>query len=120
MEKVFKNWQLAHKEKKEKILKKLLNFSKDEIIQYFTFENMKEKELDFCLLYKQNKKCHNLKDLNCYFCACPYFKVEKHKTLCLINSRFAKYKKDKNGYISLSCIDCKIPHNKNFVKKQII
>ncbi len=37
---------------------------------------MVEKENDFCLLYKDNKKCHDYEDLNCYLCACPYFRFD--------------------------------------------
>jgi len=38
------------------------NLSDDEIIKYFSYDNMVKNELDFCPLYKDNKKCHNIED----------------------------------------------------------
>ena len=55
---------------------KLIQLSDDEVIAYFHFENMVEKEPDFCPLYKEHKKCHDMKDLNCYLCACPSFRFD--------------------------------------------
>jgi len=65
-----------HAQKHEKIMNKLLSkdFSKEQIIQYFDFDNMVKQEKDFCLLYKENKKCHDMQSLNCYLCACPNFR----------------------------------------------
>ena len=50
---------------------KLEDKTTDEVIEYFKFENMVKNEPDFCPLYKDNKKCHDMEDLNCYLCACP-------------------------------------------------
>lgn len=55
---------------------KLEGNTKQEIIEYFRFENMVKNEPDFCPLYKDNKKCHDMEDLNCYLCACPHFRFD--------------------------------------------
>jgi len=69
----YSEWTQEHAKKHEKILEKLKNKSDDEVIRYFEYENMQKNEVDFCLLYKDNKKCHDVENLNCYLCACPHF-----------------------------------------------
>jgi len=84
---------------------------------------MIENEPDFCLLYKEKKKCHDTEYLNCLFCACPYFKfdddgIKKDKNLivkseCTINSKHSS-KFIYEGVEHLDCSTCKIPHTKKF------
>ena len=50
------------------------NKNNEAIIEYFKYDNMKKNEPDFCPLYNLNKKCHEMEDLNCYLCACSYFR----------------------------------------------
>jgi len=122
----YSSWVQTHGEKHKAIMAKLKHLSDDEVIAYFRFENMVEKEPDFCLLYKENKKCHNMEDLNCYLCACPNFrfddegfkKIEK-KTLystCSIES------KDGDQFIledaiHQDCSGCFVPHHEAYIKK---
>ena len=65
----YSSWFEAHGQKHKIIMKKLADLSDEEVITYFRFENMVEKEPDFCLLYKDHKKCHEMEVLNCYLCA---------------------------------------------------
>ncbi len=114
--------------KHQKIVQKLLSqgLDKKEIIEYFDFENMVQKENDFCLLYAENKKCHDMESLNCYLCACPYFRfddegVEKVEdktkySFCDINS--------KDGHIGTfgetmhqDCSLCRVPHHRSYIDK---
>jgi len=120
------SWFQTHGEKHKAIIDKLTKLSDKEVIAYFKFENMVKKEPDFCPLYKENKKCHDMKELNCYLCACPNFrfddegfkKVEK-KTLystCDIDS------KDGSQYISedaihQNCAGCLVPHYEVYIQK---
>jgi len=120
------SWFQEHGEKHKKIIEKLSHLSDDELIRYFRFDNMVQNEPDFCPLYAENKKCHDNKELNCYFCACPNFRfndegfkqVEK-KTLfstCNIDS------KDGSQYISdtaihQNCAGCFVPHSEFYIKK---
>ncbi|MBV5348753.1 hypothetical protein JZU61_03745, partial [bacterium] len=55
-------------------MEKLTDLSESEVIEYFRFENMVVNEPKFCLLYAENKKCHETEHLNCYWCACPHFR----------------------------------------------
>lgn len=122
----YKKWFLAHGEKHRKIIKKLKNKSDDEIIEYFKFENMVKNEPDFCPLYKDNKKCHNIENLQCYLCACPHFRFsdsgienENEKILysfCSINSKKGSKFENKNC-IHQDCSNCLIPHKKQYIKK---
>jgi hypothetical protein len=120
------SWFQSHGEKHKAILKKLVNLSDDEVIAYFRFENMVEKEPDFCLLYKENKKCHDMKELNCYLCACPHFRFDdegfqkvKEKTLystCSIDSKDgAQFISD--DAIHHDCTACLITHHEAYIKK---
>ena len=122
----YHQWFESHAQKHQKIMKKLSHMSVDEVIAYFRFENMVEKEPDFCPLYKDNKKCHDMPVLNCYLCACPNFRFNdegfakvKEKTLfssCDIES------KDGSQYISedaihQNCAGCSVPHHEAYIKK---
>jgi Zn-finger protein len=119
-------WFEAHATKHENIMKTLNNLSDDEVIEYFVYENMKEKHIDFCPLYAKNKKCHDIKELNCYLCACNYFRFSddglannSDKTLysiCSINAKDGKTIQNDTA-IHQDCSDCLIPHKKSTIKK---
>lgn len=107
-------------------MEKLTQLSDEEIIAYFRFDNMVKQEPDFCLLYKDNKKCHDMEDLNCYLCACPHFRFDdeglqkiESKTLysaCEIDAKNgAKFISD--DAIHQDCTKCLIPHNETYIKK---
>ena len=122
----YTTWFNKHADKHKKIVDKLLkkNYSKEQIIEYFDFDNMVKEELDFCPLYKDNKKCHDMESLNCYLCACPNFRFSdeglgeyngfKILSKCDINNgeEFAG-----KGVIHHDCSSCSVPHHKSFVEK---
>jgi hypothetical protein len=101
-----------------------------DIINYFKYENMRVTEPDFCPLYKDNIKCHNVDNLNCYYCACPHFVVNHNPSthgkvtivsVCGINSRFkSEYYEnpDENNIVNIhcDCSNCFIPHKPSYVK----
>lgn len=122
----YKKWFDAHAAKHAVIMEKLTALSDKEVIEYFRFENMVINESDFCPLYADNKKCHDMEELNCYLCACPNFRFndngfskEEEKTLfstCSIESP------DGDRYISESaihqnCAGCGVPHRESYIKK---
>lgn len=122
----YEEWFLKQGKLHKTVLKKLENLSNEEIIEYFKFENMLKNEPDFCPLYKESKKCHDMEDLNCYLCACPHFrfndlgikKTEDNKILysvCSINSKKGSHFST-NSAIHQNCSDCLIPHKKKFIK----
>lgn len=119
-------WYESHAQKHKNIVQKLQSkgYTKEQIVDYFDFDNMKEHEVDFCPLYKENKKCHEMKRLNCYMCACPNFRFDddglaKYNNLeilskCTINNG---KKLAAGGFIHQDCSSCTVPHHKAYVLK---
>lgn len=113
----YRSWHKEHAKRHQAILKKLSHLSDDEIVEYFSFTNMVKSEPDFCPLYKENKQCHDMKDLNCYLCACPNFRVSSKKSYCAIDSKDGGSIKAPDGFIHQDCSRCTVPHKKEYVKK---
>lgn len=122
----YENWFEQHGAKHKKIVDKLVarGYNKDEIIEYFDFENMVKEENDFCPLYKESKKCHDMEKLNCYLCGCPHFRFNddglgeynefKILSKCDINNGSTI---GSGNAIHQNCSKCTVPHHKAFVKK---
>ena len=118
------SWFNAHASKHKKIVEKLVSqgYSKEMIVNYFDFDNMVKNEIDFCPLYKKNKKCHDMQELNCYLCACPNFRFDDDglsvndeiKTLSICTVGNGDEFKGK-GIIHHDCSRCQVPHHKDFV-----
>ncbi|MEA1954198.1 MAG: hypothetical protein U9O24_07375 [Campylobacterota bacterium] len=125
----YSQWFSEHGEKHKVIVDKLKHLSDDEIIRYFRFENMVAKEPDFCPLYQENKKCHEIELLNCYFCACPNFRfndngieIKKEKTVysvCSIDSKDGTTFQSKEA-IHQNCSSCLVPHQETYIKKYFL
>ena len=122
----YKKWFLQHVLKHKAIVDTLFHLSDDEVIEYFEYEHMKQKHPEFCPLYTKDKKCHDMDELNCYLCACPYFRFdddglyqEDGKIRYSICSIEAKGREDfiKGDAIHQGCTNCTLPHQKSFVKK---
>ena len=117
----YKSWFLNHSKKHKKIMDKLKELSDEEVIEYFRYENMVQKERDFCPLYKDGKKCHDMENLNCYLCACPNFRFDDEasvkKSFCSIDSKDGKELKTKSGVVHQDCSGCVIPHRESYIKK---
>jgi len=122
----YMEWFESHAKKHEAIMKTLDHLSDEEVIDYFIYENMQKAHPDFCPLYADNIKCHEMEKLNCYFCACNHFRfsdkglaVKEERTrysLCSINAKDAcDFVSD--DAIHLDCSACQIPHKNAVVKK---
>jgi hypothetical protein len=124
----YSEWMQKHAKKHKIIVEKLLRegYTQEAIIEYFDFENMKEKEIEFCPLYAKSKKCHDIESLNCYLCACPNFrfsdkgikKIEEKTqfSYCAIESKDGR----QGVYgekIHQDCSKCQVPHTKEYVTK---
>lgn len=121
-------WFSEHAQKHKKIVQKLLDqgYDKESILEYFDFENMCEKEPDFCLLYKEHKKCHEIEPLNCYLCACPHFRfndegMREHRgatqySCCDIQSKHGGLVQYGDA-IHQNCTNCLIPHHLKYISK---
>jgi hypothetical protein len=119
------SWFQSHGDKHKAIVDRLSHLSDEEIIEYFRFENMVQKEPDFCPLYAKNKKCHEMEELNCYLCACPNFRFDEEgfeqqaeRTLyskCHINSKNGtQYFSD--SAIHQNCTNCFTPHHEAYIR----
>jgi len=122
----YEKWFQSHGKKHKEIMQKLTKLRDDEVIVYFRFENMVQKEPDFCPLYKKNKKCHDMEELNCYLCACPNFRFDdkgiskkEAKTIystCDINSKDGNIFQTEEA-IHQDCSGCLVPHQEAYIKK---
>lgn len=125
----YEGWLKGHIYKHRLIIDKLKaqGFDKEQILDYFDFDNMVENEPDFCKLYKHKEKCHQMEKLNCFLCACPYFRFsdegisedEEERTLystCSIGAKEGKPFYTESA-IHHDCSGCTIPHKRNFVAK---
>jgi len=118
----YTQWFTNHSYKHKTILNTINLKSKNEIIDYFTYENMRDNHNDFCLLYESNTKCHDMQDLNCYMCGCPYFRFDDKGvetihdkivySICIkgLGSTF-----ESEVSIHHDCSSCEVPHHKKFI-----
>ncbi len=121
-------WFVEHAKKHSILVQKLhhTGLTKNEIIKYFVFENMVEKEPSFCLLYANKQKCHDVPYLNCYLCACPHFRFNDEGMSrdgeVVIKSECAVASKKRSLFVHenighLDCSACTLPHTKTFIEK---
>jgi hypothetical protein len=122
------SWFELHSTKHKLIVDKLVlqSLNKEEIIEYFDFDNMVKMENEFCPLYEEPKKCHDMESLNCYLCACPNFRfgdkgVEKIEdktkySFCDIDSKDGRVGVYGES-IHQDCSKCGVPHHKSYVEK---
>jgi len=124
----YSDWFNKHNEKHKKIVEKLIEkaYSKEQIIDYFDFENMKKEEIDFCPLYAKDKKCHDIESLNCYLCACPNFRfkdegIKKVESATQFSFCAIESKDGRQGVygekIHQDCSKCSVPHHREYVSK---
>jgi uncharacterized protein (TIGR00303 family) len=125
----YQKWFDAHAAKHAAIVQKLIEngMDKEQIIEYFEFENMRMNEPDFCPLYKEGKKCHEIEYLSCYLCACPNFRFSDGGlgkkdgadiySECEVASKDGS-QQDFGGKIHQNCSKCTVPHTKEYVTKK--
>jgi hypothetical protein len=124
----YRSWFKEHGLRHRAIVDRLLDegYSQKEIIDYFDFDNMMKAEPQFCRMYEKKKKCHDIKTLNCYLCACPFFRFnddtmgtvngKPQYSCCSINS--SKGKLGTYGEkVHQDCNGCVVPHKPSFVAK---
>jgi len=121
----YSEWFEAHGQKHAAIMAKLIHLSDEAVIAYFRFENMVKQEPDFCPLYKENKKCHDMEELNCYLCACPNFRFDDKgfeevngkslKSYCAIDSKDGDVFEGEDA-LHQNCSGCTVPHHKAYIQ----
>lgn len=107
-------------------MRKLTHLSDKSVIAYFRYDNMRLHEPDFCPLYAEGKKCHEMENLNCYLCACPNFRFDDEgfeeiegkslKSYCAVDSKEgSRFVTD--DAIHQDCSGCTIPHCEAYIEK---
>lgn len=118
----YREWFLSHAQKHKNIVDRLVaqNYTKEAIIDYFQWENLKEAEKSFCPLFAAGDKCHPIEELNCYLCACPNFRFNDQKksvkSYCSIDSKEGK-QMEFDGMIHQDCSGCIVPHRREYIQK---
>lgn len=103
--------QAAVEPKMHDLAKEIINERTKNIINQWDFDEQKKSNPNGCVCYSQDKKCHDLEELNCFFCYCPNYDTSVKEGKCKINSPKGKYIDNHKGKI-LDCSDCDIPHRK--------
>ena len=120
------SWFESHANKHQAIVDRLTHLDDDALIAYFDFDNMLQHEPDFCPLYQKQEKCHDIKSLNCYLCACPHFRFDDAGVMQEAGKRRYSYceidAKDGADYVSedaihQDCSSCLLPHRVAYIKK---
>ena len=122
----YREWFQNHARKHRAIVAKLSHLSDEEVIEYFRYDNMVEREPDFCPLYAKGTRCHDMEDLNCYWCACPHFRFDDAgievvegallKSRCAIDAP-AGTQSIHAEVIHHNCSDCLIPHRAGYIAR---
>jgi hypothetical protein len=122
----YREWYRDFARRHREIVEGLDGRSPEEIIAYFRYENMRREHPDFCPLYKEGKKCHEIEDLNCYLCGCPHFRYcdegidridgKVRYSLCAIDAREGKTFETAEA-IHQDCSDCLLPHRHGFIRR---
>jgi len=123
---LLQKWEAEHKKRILQELKqsniKLTLENIPKIIHETSFKIRSKKYPDACPYYQSEHSCHpEIKDLNCFLCACPQYDSSKLEGGCKINSKKGKYHKHQNlpkGKI-WDCSDCNTYHTPISVKKYL-
>jgi len=123
----YQEWFDTHADKHRRIVLKLLKqgFCAEEIVAYFDFANMCDREPEFCPLYETRTPCHDMERLNCYLCACPSFRFDDDPAADADGlrrySRCAAASKDGAVFrhgdaLHQDCSHCTLPHKEAYIR----
>jgi Zn-finger protein len=90
----------------------LIQKKNEERIDTYSYENQRKINPNGCVHYLENTRCHDMEELNCFFCLCPKYDRTVKEGACRINSPDSKYIDNHEGKI-LDCSDCGFPHIKD-------
>ncbi|MDY0194934.1 MAG: hypothetical protein WC253_04535 [Sulfurovaceae bacterium] len=120
----YTQWYKEHSLKHKAIIEQLKGKNIDEIVEYFDYENMRTKHPDFCPLYASNSKCHDMQNLNCYLCGCPYFRfnddgieIKENRVVYSLCTKGLGESFVSTDAIHQDCSSCILPHKIQFIKK---
>jgi Zn-finger protein len=118
-------WEKRENEKRLRELKKagieLVIENIPRIIEFMSFRERSKREKD-CPCYEERKQCHpEVKDLNCFLCACPNYDSDEIEGGCLAGSKKGKYFEHPNlpaGKV-WDCSNCGVYHTPKSVAKYL-
>ena len=120
----YSRWSRVFSRKHAAILATLEGLSVEEVVDYFTYDNMRLNHPEFCPLYAQGRRCHELRELNCYLCACPHFRycdtgIERigrriRYSYCAVDAPGAAEFWTETA-IHQDCSGCLLPHHRGFI-----
>jgi len=92
----------------------------DILLKEFAFDNRKKKYSKECPCYDM-QPCHNIKNLNCFLCYCPFYKNDSPEGGCSIENPLGKGKWFYRVGHEISnkiwdCSDCTYPHKEENIK----
>ena len=119
-------WEIEHRKKIISELKvagiEIIIENIPRIIEETSFRVRREKHPDECPYYKGEKSCHpEVKDLNCFLCACPNYLSEETEGGCKIKSkrgRFYHHPNLEKGKV-WDCSDCPVFHSPKEIEKYL-
>ncbi len=133
-----KKWHNNFESQKKIILNNLLKSypTRQQILNYFRFSNMKHHHKDFCRMFQKDQVCHPIEEdsLYCYACNCPFYNLNQSPYIqedCIYigscdkeskKAQFIPYKaisNEGNHILILDCSNCHIPHTLHTTKKQL-
>ena len=124
---LLQQWEQEHR---KKILEELrqagIDFCEENIpriIEETSFRVRSKKHPNECPYYLKTppSPCHNIKDLNCFLCACPEYISERLSGGCRLNSRLGKFTYHQNlpeGKV-WDCSECKNNHSPASIKRYL-
>ncbi len=105
------------------LLKKVIESRIDLIVIDFNYEKRK-KEYPYECPCNSSGKCHEIEDLNCFFCYCPWYNNQSPEGGCKIDNPLGKGKWFERKGHSISdriwdCSDCIYPHQEKTVREAL-
>jgi Zn-finger protein len=90
------------------------------ILEEFNYQKRKKEHLEECPC-NGSSPCHNIEDLNCFFCYCPWYDLEKLEGGCKKNNPLKKGKWfEREGHSESDriwdCSNCTYPHEEKVIK----
>jgi Zn-finger protein len=113
----YQEWFEDHGKKTNAIIQKLREkkYHQKQIIEYFRYETLSLQEPSFCPLFASKSKCHDIKELNCLFCGCPYLQFDTNSSRCSIDSKDGRQITTDDGATHQDCSSCSVPHREKFI-----
>jgi Zn-finger protein len=104
--------------------RKCIGLHINSILEKFSYENRKKENPEDCPCYAASP-CHDITDLNCFLCYCPWYENKKAEGGCEIGNPLGKGKWfEREGHpISnkvWDCSNCEYPHKIEVAEKFLI